>query len=358
LGSAPVASAIDPEPTAREHVFGSVWEPVEFGGDPLDARGAAYGKAGPVIVGASCVGPGDDPNCTAAAWHRTADGTWRPSSVEDAAGATIFEVAFSGEYVAVGTRIETGGNLVRAIVWESPDGTAWSVKGSVEIGDCSGEGPVCGHAERLTVTPGGLILLGDVYAAGRDPYLGALRSADGKHWTEVPPSTFGDEDAYLAAALPVGDEIVALVGGGDTSMTAWKSTDALTWTHFGTLGDDVQSIGALGGTEAVVVAAEGVSAPEGFRTAIWTSTGGSPFARVATFDDVILAKLADSGPTGFLAVGHAEGRPQVMASPDGSVWYRVAPGLPQIECSPSSLAGGPSEAIYVGSCGVWATGLT
>jgi hypothetical protein len=354
--AAPAASTIGPRPTPRENVFGSDWRTVELGGDATDPRGAIYGDAGPVIVGATCVGPGDDPDCTAAAWRQAAAGTWRPAKVADAGGATIFDVAYSGNYVALGSRVEDGGTLVRAIIWESRDGAEWTVRGSVEIGDCSGEGPVCGHAEALTVTRDGLILIGDVYAAGSDPYHGALRSADGKDWAEVPPSTFGDPGAYIAAAMPIGAGVVALVGGSGIPMTAWRTTDATTWTQIGTLSDEIQSIGSLAGTEAMLVAAEGVSAPEGFRTTMWTSTRGSPFQLAATVDDVILTTVADTGPNGFLAVGHDEGRPQVIASPDGSTWYRVAPGLPQVECAPWALAGARSAALYVGSCGVWATG--
>jgi hypothetical protein len=349
-GASPIASA-----AIAPNVFGSNWARVEFGGKDVDARAAAYGRSGLVIVGAGCVGSGDSPECTAAAWHRTLDGVWKPSSVEDPAGATISDVVFAGRYVALGTRIEDQGLPVRAIIWTSDDGAAWTLVGSVEIGDCSGEGPPCGHAEQLTVTPGGLILIGDVYAAGRDAYSGALRSVDAMHWARVPPKAFGDDDASLAAALPVGNGVVALVSSGQSPLTAWRSTDGASWTRFSGFGELAQSRGALAGNEQLLVAAEGESAPEGFRTTMWTSADGGPFQQRAAFDDVAAAKVVDTGSTGFVAVGDDEGRPQVIVSPDGVAWSRVGPGLPQIECSALSLAGGSSEALYIGSCGVWAT---
>ena len=350
----PHASAPPPSASPLDDVFGSDWETVELGSDNADPRAAVYGDAGPVIVGATCDGSVNPPDCTAAAWHLGTGGTWTSSTVEDAEGATIYEVVYSGNYIALGGRIEGDGQVVRAILWESADAAIWKVKGSVEIGDCSGEGPPCGHAERLTATPGGLIILGDVYAAGADPYYGALRSADGTHWTQIPPMTFGDPDAYIAAGLPVDGAVVALVGGGKTPMTAWRTTDGSSWTQFSTFGDVVQSTGSLALDGGLLVAAEGQSAPEGFRTTMWTSTDGQPFERSTAFDDVILTKVAFAGPAGFVGVGHDEGRPQVIASTSGRSWYRTTPGLPQIECAPSSLAGGASSALYIGDCGtVW-----
>ena len=355
---APPTSTPIPSPNATpvQGVFGSDWHAVDFGQDDADPRAAAYGEAGAVIVGATCEGSDEAQECTASAWHQGADGKWRKSSVGDAAGATMYEVVHTDRFVALGTRIEQGGRVVRALIWSSSDGAEWRLTGSAEIGDCSGEGPICGHAARLAATTTGLVILGDVYAAGDAGFFGALASTDGRHWTRIEPSTFdGDTDAYISAAMPWRDGVVALVGGGSRPLTAWRTTDGVAWAGFGAFGEGVQSIGALAEHGDQLIAAEGEFAgPEGSRTTLWTFGDGEQFERTGVFDGVILASLADAGPMGIVAVGHDEGRPQVFASLDGRSWHRTAPGLPQTDCAPTWLAGGPSTALYVGDCGmVW-----
>ena len=169
------------QPTARplENVVGSHWEPADLHGDDINPFAAAYGDSGAVVVGATCVGPGETPDCTASAWRQVGNGDWRAATVEDAAGASIYEVVYSDRYVALGTRIEDDGAVVRALLWESADGRTWKLLGSFAIGDCSGEGPPCGHAEGLVVSANGLMIIRDVEAMGSKPFFGAYRSTNG-----------------------------------------------------------------------------------------------------------------------------------------------------------------------------------
>lgn len=340
-----------PRATAVEGAFGSQWEPVELGTDDAAPHAAAYGGGGAVIVGATCVGSAEAPDCTAAAWRQDNDGGWSEASVEDAAGATMVEVVFRAHFVALGWRIERGGALVRALIWTSPDGRHWTLDRSVQIGDCSGEGPPCGHAAGLVVTQGGLIVLSDVYAAGDGGFTGGLVSGEDKQWSRIEPSSFGGEpDASIAAAVATDDGMVALVRSGTEPMSVWRAANGLAWQRLGRLGEITQGSGSLASNGTLIVAVVGESAPEGFRTTVWTSTGNRPFAQTGLFEDIALPKVAYAGELGFLAIGHDQGRPQVVASSDGQSWYRTAPGLPQVDCGPSWLAAGPAGALYIGEC--------
>src|ERR671920_84990 len=59
----PPSSAPSPSASPLADVFGSDWVPVEFGGDNAHPWAAVFGDAGPVIVGATCKGPVDAPDC-------------------------------------------------------------------------------------------------------------------------------------------------------------------------------------------------------------------------------------------------------------------------------------------------------
>jgi hypothetical protein len=153
------------------------------------------------------------------------------------------------------------------------------------------------------------------------------------------------------AGIPVGAAITGVVVGpaglvavgGDlaTGLPAvWLSADGFTWTPvvdpaaFG-MQADIADV-ATGGPGLVAVGSEPIGDPAQFlvRPAVWTSTDGTVWTKIA-FDDQILggassALMFDVASTGsgLVAVGGADTGPDrvaaVWTSADGATWTRVA----------------------------------
>jgi hypothetical protein len=235
-----------------------------------------------------------------AAW-RSADGgaTWTLVTIPAEAGAAVTIAGLAplrAGFVAVRTA-RTGGTT-GALVYTSPDGTAWARSAAITTADGAELtiGQVAGG-------PGRAIIEGTA-----NGFLIAFLSANGTTWAGTDPfGRVATEQVGGVALTAAGQAVIAGSTGGQPALTL---------------------IGARGGPDQVAVAAiAGFAQPQ-----------------------VAVNSIATSGAT-QVAVGGANGFPAVWASSDGgSTWARgTGAGLPRAGVQQlTGVAHGPAGWVAVG----------
>ncbi len=364
-----------------------------------------------VLVVAGCGTPSPSSSATAASWARGS--VEQPESVTAEPSATpaycapchpgvitqMRDVAASDDgFVAIGSRTPN-----TAMIWTSPDGSAWSivdgppdpvgltldavaVQGATAV--VTGRGPH-GVAAWVSTAPGQwraakvpvadgamtAVLATDAgFIAGG--YLGPefgvaeaafWRSGDGASWTPVQDDRgFADGRVDALAATDSGLVAVGISGspGSDgVDAVSWTSSDGLAWQRAPaqrSLEDAAMLSVAVTPAEIVAVGTTG----SGDAAAAWTSSDGlawtrapdaAAFASNSTYAPH--AEMSDvlSTSAGLLAVGWnssaANGSAVIWTSTDGMTWMRAAdaPGLSGGGMRAVTLRG--SVAVAVGSTG-------
>ena len=265
--------------------------------------------------------------------------------------------AFSGDGIQWMTSVTSGGpGLVavgadegrnQAAVWTTTDGDVWQrVAPNATV--FGGEG----WQQMNAVSTGGpgLVAVGHDRVGDASQTAAVWTSTDGLVWQRVPhdEETFGDGWLEMTSVATGGPGLVAV--GRDESRRAaavWTSTDGLAWQRvphdedmFG--GDDHQQMLSVtsGGPGLVAVGQAGRLEGQAASAAVWTSTDGTAWQRVA-HDETVFGGESRLRMTsvvahaeGLVAVGSdrelvplgVEGRmgAVVWASTDGSSWQRAA----------------------------------
>ncbi len=302
--------------------------------------------------------------------------------------ALMFDVAPSSHHrlVAVGTATGTGGG---AAIWLSNDGATWSrvpYQADFTYGIMTGvaQGPSdmvvvgfvdtpmgvdaavwTGHAltwSRIPHDPAvfggfgeqymsgvcaggpGLVVVGydDDYTLSTDAAV--WTSPDGTTWTRVPhdEAVMGGQGSLAMYGVVAGGPGLVAVGyddsDGDADAAVWTSEDGLTWarvphseTVFGGPSDQKMNSVAVGDDGQLVAVGVDFGIDDGV-AAVWTSTDGVSWTRVARDDEVFggpgnqsMNDVVTGGP-GYVAVGNEFHLTYWLAaawtSADGIVWKR------------------------------------
>jgi len=286
-------------------------------------RGMASGPGGLVAVG--------DLSGRMVSWTSTDGLAWAlapdTTSLHPAKGNTFAlhgVAAVRGGWMAVGEEdplCMTGPCVpVRAVLWASPDGVAWS------------QAPPAAPLDKAAMT-GVISWNGAFVAVGRaGKYAAVWTSADGSAWTRLP-----DAAAFHAPKgtdQEIGASMVAIAGGTDrlvavgqvfsqgsvNSALAWWSADAAKWT--GAKGDKFL-YGQIFGLAAVPTGylAVGPSGPDSCLGGIWSSIDGMSWKCEASSVGFkgFLPYASASSPTLEIAVGF--GTPSGAMT--GAVWMRT-----------------------------------
>ncbi len=260
------------------------------------------------------------------AWSSPDGLTWSRLPDEPAfAGASLIAVAAAGPGLVAG-----GGSISAAQtpgLWWSTDGRTWT-RASIPTGRV-------GAIDRIVdLGSAGILALGggNNTDGGYQPM--ALRSLDGRAWTELAGFNAPGDPAMGAATTYGGRAIAGGVVPPDTSSTTggpstafWESTDGLTWTRMAAadgIGSESPRAFAAGPGGLVAVGQGGA----------WRFVGDARWAAVSD--------LPGGGPNAYLAgvVGGAFGYAAVevfgsdhpvtrtLASADGAIWTSDTAGLP------------------------------
>ena len=155
----------------------------------------------------------------------------------------------------------------------------------------------------------------------------AFRSADGRTWTELPPSTFGLDDPSGNTLVEggtgcAGQALVFTITGSGATDIVWSSSDGASWTSTTLTGQwNGRMAGGPGG--AIVPADTGLTVEVTTDCATW-HTVSLPGPAVGVVTDV----TAFGG--GFVAVGFSgawdsnNNDPLAWWSPDGTHWTAAA----------------------------------
>jgi hypothetical protein len=235
---------------------------------------------------------------------------------------------------------EGDSETMRAAVWTSADGLAWTRVPYDEA--VFGSAAATGTTTMSSVVAGGpgLVAVGAEWG-GEDQDGAVWTSADGLTWSRVQPdeAVFGGYDNQVIESVAAGGPGLVAVGWdhacGESDAAVWVSADGLAWTRvsdaaLGGAGDQVMWGVAAGGPGLVAVGGEFLTDNS---AAVWTSVDGLTWSRVppdeAVFggpDSQSMESVAAGGP-GLVAVGYdysggdADGA--VWTSADGLAWARV-----------------------------------
>jgi hypothetical protein len=289
---------------------------------------AAAANGGVILLSGTVAGA----TTSSAAWRSTDGGaTWRMVTIPAVGGATaaISGLApLSAGFVAVRPAVIGGSR--RALVYTSPNGTAWHQSAVLQTGD----------GAPLTVGlvgggPSGAVVTGQAHGL-----LFAFLSKNGVTWTGTDPvGTTGTERVSGVALLPTGQAVfsgttvgsaaeqqplLTLIGpqGGPNHV----NLRAITGAYIPQL-----TVNAIAASNATQVAA---GAADGF-PALWVSTdGGSTWTRSAGATQATLTRPGAQqltgvahGTAGWLAVGGTATttpeHPVVLGSANGQTWTAV-----------------------------------
>ncbi len=283
---------------------------------------------------------------------------------------------------------------LRATVWTSVDGTAWTrIPYDIEVLG------VASLMEDVEVTEHGIVAVGRNEAVSDEAFMirpAVWISPDGIEWARTwdgeemvrgqPTSDPPDTGAFVLSpmqAITVGpDGTLVAVGtvvddSGVGVAAVWTSDDGQTWERvphdpevFGSsTGMDVVMLDvAAGASGLVAVGSErthhgaGLWWMGGERPAVWTSPDGSVWERVTlddeTFGTTRSISTVAASPTGFVAAGPIfadSGLVTMWGSADGTAWQAVASfeggyASSIIEAGPAmAVVGGVSHAaVWVG----------
>jgi hypothetical protein len=319
----------------------------------------AVSTTGATVAPTSTVAP-----TTTVAIPDVPDMSWARLPLDEAMWPPFFwGVAGGPGRVAVG--YDPSGGDEDAAVYVTADGVTWE---RVPHDEAVFGGPGDQEMRAVTVWPGGLV------AVGQDGDRGAVwTSADGLTWERVPDEAgvFGDVSAprEVWGVAAGGPGLVAV--GWDESLdgaaAVWTSADGFTWERvphdeavFGGNGFQPMQAVARGGPGLVAVGWDGSGgAEDAKKAAVWTSTDGLTWERVADNEGVLggpnkqaMYAVAAGGP-GVVAVGWensgGDEDAAVWASVDGLTWERVSPD--------EEVFGGPGRQTMFGLAVVEGLGL-
>jgi hypothetical protein len=318
-------------------------------------------------------GPFGDPptsDCDAAStWSRVCD------DAADFDGAAMWSIASGGPgLVAAGGEfgysdelgfwtpediqplLERGGDG-DAVVWTSLDGTSWN---RVPHDEAVFGGDGSQHIFSVTAGGPGLVAVGfDGTLDNVEGNAAVWTSPDGFTWSRVPhnEAVFGGEDWQVMFGVTAGGPGLVAVGldgtfgvasRGEADAAVWTSPDGFTWTRvphdesvFGGVEEQHMLSVTAGGPGLVAVGSDGhldaeddLMDPFANDAAVWTSTNGFAWTRVAHDEAVFggdggqrMLSVTVGGP-GLVAVGSEDGDPTgsdaaVWISDDGVTWSRV-----------------------------------
>ena len=298
---------------------------------------------------------------------RSLDGrTWTVANVENADRVWLSGVTRRGNsFFAGGVRCEPEDGLARStgIFWRSGDGLDWRQVGSIDLGRQYDE---CAEIEHLVATGSGLVA---TLEGAKAISSGAISSDDGTRWTEISKEAFNlapDPNSLGTTAFAALNdrETLLLATCRECAVGIWSTTDGLTWTELGSLGED-SAVGfeyVVGLSPAVgdrVVVAAWVCDVQPCHTSIWIRNDDGSFERVR--DDFLLdfPQLTFTGRE-YLLVGSdstdlSVSRLHAFVSRDGISWREIDT-MAHEECHPRGLIGGDSAALFLGEhdCrGIW-----
>jgi hypothetical protein len=291
------------------------------------------------------------PPAHAAAWLSSDGVTWSQAPGLDAPEESLLTAVA----VSPGRIVAVGGIAALAAAWTSASGDAWS-SATVTPPAISGQARMAA----VVAWRGGYVAGGDVEPTPGEHHAVLWTSPDGTAWTPLPDqAAFGGGSVASLAASParlvaVGSVLDAL---GSTRAAAWWSTDGRSWTAA-----PVDTSFAHARMNGVTVGGPGFvavgSADDGGSAVVWTSIDGERWTRARDGTGFVggglrisMASVA-AGPGGLVAVGSRDdasnGSPTVWVSPDGIAWRRV-PDDP-------SFGGGEMAAVAVSGASFVAVG--
>lgn len=256
-----------PTPTAPP--IGTHWEKAT-GLDHAAVSDVARGPSGWVAVGSICI---DCRTPTPAAWFSMDGLSWTGGPISDDANGYGTSVATDGSsWFAAGESWDEGAGLLRARIWRSADGKAWTLVHSIVMGGCPAG---CPWIEEIVTGPGGT-LLSWAHTVDRERST-AYWGEDGQRWTPLDKSSFGwtlaPQELHITHARVTFAANRFFVAGDGGGPRLYTSPDGMTWTHVSTgLPSQFCGAGALeGSVDRLLLVGDG----EGDCSGIWVSRATS-----------------------------------------------------------------------------------
>lgn len=285
-------------------------------------RVAAITQLGSKLV---AVGSAPDAGTTRIAVWTSADGlSWKRARDEPSfAQAEIEALARSGSRLvavgcAIGSEICSANDAAR--VWTSSDGAVWT---PAAFG--SGFDPTARWYNAVTGGGPGFVAVGSDFSGGF-PQVPAdssiVTSRDGATWTPVAASP-GFKAATMGGVAAAGAILVVVGSGSNGAPAVWTSSDGRAWARVATSGlptdAEVRDVTA-GGPGVIAVGREGGNA------ASWTSSDGRSWRQAPTAGALGGARMLHIVTTshGFSAIGTvSDGSGAAWTSPDGTSWTKL-----------------------------------
>lgn len=323
------------------------WERVMPGDEPIPGGMADVIVGGPGLVAVGADGSGDDYD--AAIWT-SADGyEWtrvpHDEAVFGGTGDQIMRGIAAGESSLVAVGFDTLEGEPTAAIWTSPDGLVWARVSDQE--EVLG-GPESQMANGVVASDAGFVMVGNEQDEEGDQDVAVWTSLDGLAWTRVPhdEDVFGGDGLQAAGGVTYGDFGFVAVGydvdlnqGVDFDLAVWVSPDGVSWSR---IPHDESVFGGTGwqGPGPVIAVGSGLvvlgyDEDEGpYDVAIWISTDGTEWARVASDSEALggegeqLIQSVIGTDAGLVAGGRdgANGVDEdaaIWISPDGLTWTQL-----------------------------------
>jgi hypothetical protein len=351
----------------------------------------AVGGPGYVAVGSVGEGRYGEGGTVAAVWSSADGAAWERVPHDDAVfgkpGTGAFTAAAAvtrGGPGLVAVGVEAHGEALVALAWLSEDGRHWT---RVEVDDPRRRDATDLSLHAIHVTDDGLVAVGIERGGddGDEERPAVWQSPDGTAWSlvELHPADDATRWGYLSTLTAHDGQLVAAGASGGPGSRGWVATvwhgspaDGLTRiphddTVFG--GPGMPWIHGLTVTDDTLVAVGTIDAhhlddPPWSPAAVWTSTDGLTWQRAGHDDEVFGvdddATMRDVVVTewGLIAVGHRIPQADnpmarryigaVWTSPDANRWTRLADDpifAPGSYAELNALAAGPDRLIAIGS---------
>ncbi len=239
-----------------------------------------------------------------------ATGSVRGVDFQEASRPPTGEFYYGPYFVSQGSQLlMMGSDGNTSTVWSSTDGSTWeSIANPGSFGGPNERFVVLGFADDGN---GGLVAVGDGFAAGSKVVATAWHSTDGRTWSPATVDVPDDTEMIGLAERPG-----ALVSAGNG--VAWFSTDGSSWTAVNlpnATGYIPRAVRAWAGGFAIVAESTGTDARH---TKAWTSSDGTHWTEAATeLAGFEVQDLVAYG-NGLVAVGSQILTPAELATPSPS----------------------------------------